>query len=242
VQQDRVFSIGWTIKNQARKFDMLLIFDWDGTLIDSTTKIVRCMQQAAEQVGVEVLAPDVIRQIIGLGLPEAIATLYPQADSQQLDKVREQYVHFFINVDQTPSPFFPAVEETLHCLRDDGYQMTVATGKSRRGLDRVLEQLGMQNFFHATRCADETKSKPHPQMLQELLDLFGCNASEALMVGDTHFDMAMAQEIGMPRAAVSYGAHSIHQLLPYQPVACLDHFNQLPAAITAVKSFIVASE
>lgn len=217
---------------------MLLIFDWDGTLIDSTAKIVRCMQQAAEQVGVEILSSDVIRQIIGLGLPEAIATLYPQGAAQELKKVREQYVHFFITVDQTPSPFFPAVEETLTALRDDGYQLAVATGKSRRGLDRVLEQHNMQHFFHATRCADETQSKPHPQMLHELLDHFARKPAEALMVGDTHFDMAMAQQAGMARVAVSYGAHHPSQLMPYEPLACLDHFSELLPVIATVKPFI----
>ncbi|HQQ63954.1 MAG TPA: HAD-IIIA family hydrolase [Pseudomonadales bacterium] len=206
---------------------MLLVFDWDGTLVDSTAKIVRCMQQAAAACHVEVLAPEDICQIIGLGLPEAIVALYPLLDHAQREAVRGQYVHFFIHVDNTPTPFFPSVEETLHGLRDDGYSLAVATGKSRRGLDRVLEQLGMQDFFHATRCADETCSKPDPQMLQELLAHFRCDAAAALMVGDTHFDMAMAQAIGMPRVAVSYGAHRIEQLLPYQPLACLQQFDEL---------------
>ena len=218
---------------------MLLIFDWDGTLIDSTAKIVRCMQQAAEQVGVDVLDAAVIRQIIGLGLPEAIATLYPHANSQQLEKVREQYVHFFISIDQMPSLFFPAVEETLHRLREDDHQIAVATGKSRRGLDRVLEQHNMQDFFHATRCADETKSKPHPQMLYELLDYFQRKPIDALMVGDTHFDMAMAQQAGMARVAVSYGAHHRDQLIPYEPLACLDHFGELLPVVAEVSAATV---
>jgi phosphoglycolate phosphatase len=217
---------------------MLLIFDWDGTLIDSTAKIVRCMQQAAEAVGVDVLAPEAICQIIGLGLPEAIAVLYPALDDASRHQVREQYVHFFIHVDQTPSPFFPEVEETLHQLRADGYTLAVATGKSRRGLDRVLQQLDMQHFFHATRCADETRSKPDPLMLQELLVHFGTSAADALMVGDTHFDMAMAQTVGMPRVAVSYGAHAREQLLVHEPLACIDRFGELLPVIATVKVFI----
>lgn len=217
---------------------MLLVFDWDGTLIDSTAKIVRCMQCAAEQAGVEVLSHDAICQIIGLGLPEAIAELYPAHDAAIRETVREQYVHFFIAVDQTPSPFFPGVEATLQRLRDDGFTLAVATGKSRRGLDRVLQQLGMQDFFHATRCADETRSKPHPQMLYELLAHAGRDAADALMVGDTHFDMAMAQAAGMPRVAVNYGAHRQEQLLPYGPLACLDSFGELLPVIAAVKPFI----
>jgi phosphoglycolate phosphatase len=219
---------------------MLLVFDWDGTLIDSTAKIVRCMQQASAACSVDVLSSESICQIIGLGLPEAIAELYPELDHAQRDAVREQYVHFFINVDNTPSPFFPAVEETLHRLRDAGYALAVATGKSRRGLDRVLTQLAMQNFFHATRCADETRSKPDPQMLQELLVHFRCHATEALIVGDTHFDMAMAQAIGMPRVAVSYGAHRVEQLMPYEPLACLDHFADMLTlpALNSCKSIV----
>ncbi len=215
---------------------MLLIFDWDGTLIDSTAKIVRCMQCAAEQVGVDVLEADAICQIIGLGLPEAIAELYPDLDARQREAVREQYVHFFISVDQTPSPFFSGVEEALHQLRDQGYTMAVATGKSRRGLDRVLDQLDMQDFFHATRCADETRSKPHPQMLEELLAVFARQAGEALMVGDTHFDMAMAQAISMPRVAVSYGAHRLEQLLPHTPLVCLSRFDELPPWLEQYRS------
>ncbi len=219
---------------------MLLVFDWDGTLIDSTEKIVRCMQLAAEQVGVPVLSHEAICQIIGLGLPEAIAELYPVHDAATREAVRQQYVHCFISVDQTPSPFFAGVEETLHRLRDDGYVLAVATGKSRRGLDRVLQQLGMEDFFHATRCADETRSKPHPQMLHELLAEAGREPGEALMVGDTHFDMAMAREAGMARVAVSYGAHHREQLLPYEPLACLDTFGELRPLLATVKPFIHA--
>lgn len=215
---------------------MLLIFDWDGTLIDSTAKIVNCMQQAAQACGVPVLAHDTICQIIGLGLPEAIADLYPDLHDNVRHAIREQYVHFFISVDQTPSPFFAGVEETLHVLRDAGYTMAVATGKSRRGLDRVLQQHAMEHFFHATRCADETRSKPHPQMLLELLDVFHREASQAIMVGDTHFDMAMARNIAMPRVAVSYGAHRVDQLMPYAPLACLDQLCDLQLVLRDMKT------
>lgn len=217
---------------------MLLIFDWDGTLVDSADKIVRCMQRAAERAQVEVLPTASIRQIIGLGLPEAMATLYPALDDASRLRVREEYVHCFVNLDQTPAPFFPAVEETLQRLRDAGYPLAVATGKSRRGLDRALQQLGMQDFFHATRCADETRSKPHPQMLHELLAQSGRGPQEAIMVGDTHFDMAMAQAVGMPRIAVSYGAHDPSQLWPHEPLACVDRFEQILQVIAAVKAFI----
>jgi phosphoglycolate phosphatase len=206
---------------------MLLIFDWDGTLIDSAAKIVRCMQQAAVEVGECALADEPIRQIIGLSLPEAIAVLYPTMDADTRENMRQHYVQHYIAVDNTPSPLFRGVEDTLYALRDAGHTMAVATGKARRGLNRVLQQHNLQDFFHATRCADETRSKPHPQMLHELLDVFACEPEQALMIGDTHYDMAMAQAANMPRVGVSYGAHRTEQLLPYEPLACLDEFTAL---------------
>lgn len=203
---------------------MLLVFDWDGTLADSTAKIVRCMQLAAEQCSETVLSDDAVRDIIGLGLPEAIFALYPDRPAAIREQLRQQYVHFFIEEDQTPTALFPGVADGLIRLHDDGHVLAVATGKSRRGLDRVLDNTGLSHLFAATRCADETLSKPHPQMLLELLDFFAVDAQAALMVGDTHFDMEMAQRANMPRIAVSYGAHAIERLQPFQPVACIDQF------------------
>jgi phosphoglycolate phosphatase len=213
---------------------MLLIFDWDGTLIDSAAKIVTCMQYAAEESGVEPLPDEPIRQIIGLSLPQAIAVLYPNESPALHEDIRQRYVSHYIGMDQTPTPLFAGVTETLHTLRDTGYTLAVATGKARRGLDRVLEQMNMQKFFHATRCADETRSKPHPQMLHELLDFFVCEPEQALMVGDSCYDMEMAQAAGVPRVAVSYGAHSIEQMLRYEPVACLDRFADLLPVVTSI--------
>jgi phosphoglycolate phosphatase len=192
------------------------------------------MQRAAEQLGIEPLPDEPIRQIIGLSLPQAIAVLYPNESSAVHEAMRQQYVSYYIGMDQTPTPLFAGVTETLHTLRDAGYTLAVATGKARRGLDRVLEQMGMQKFFHATRCADETRSKPHPQMLHELLDFFVCEPEQALMVGDSCYDMEMAQAAGMPRVAVSYGAHSIEQMLRYEPVACLDRFADLLPVVTSI--------
>lgn len=212
---------------------MLLIFDWDGTLIDSAAKIVTCMQYAAEESGVEPLPDEPIRQIIGLSLPQAIAVLYPNESPALHEDIRQRYVSHYIGMDQTPTPLFADVTETLHTLRDAGYTLAVATGKARRGLDRVLEQMGMQKFFHATRCADETRSKPHPQMLHELLD-FVCEPEQALMVGDSCYDMEMAQAASVPRVAVSYGAHRIEQMLRYEPVACLDRFVDLLPVVTSI--------
>lgn len=206
---------------------MLFIFDWDGTISDSTAKIVRCMQLAAEDAGLEVLPDDEIRNIIGLGLPEAISSLYPRANADEREKLRLGYSAHFLREDTLPSPFFPGVLDTLDSLRRDGFILTVATGKSRRGLDRVLDNLDLKSFFHASRCADETASKPHPQMLNELLLEFSASAQEAVMIGDTEYDMAMAREIDMHRIAVSYGAHHIDRLLPYEPRMCIDSFSEI---------------
>ena len=208
---------------------MLLIFDWDGTLSDSADKIIDCLQQAAVNSGKRVCDREAIRNIIGLGLPEAMTALYPELDSDEREQVRQAYITQFLAADQQPSPFFDGVLEGLHQLRDNNYLLAVATGKSRRGLDRVLGNLNLNNFFHGSRCADETSSKPHPQMLSELLDEFSKTADNALMVGDTEYDMSMAQQLTMPRVAVSYGAHDVDRLKQYQPVLCVDHFSDFVA-------------
>ncbi len=203
---------------------MLLIFDWDGTLSDSTSKIVTCLQKAAETAGFPVLEDDVICNVIGLGLPEVMERLYPRLGDDEKEQVRLHYVEHFLAADQTPSPFFNGVEKGLRSLKDAGFKMAVATGKSRRGLDRVLDRLDMRSYFDASRCADETLSKPHPLMLEELLLEMDVSAGKAMMIGDTEYDMEMAQKANVHRVAVSYGAHHIDRLKPYQPLLCTDNF------------------
>lgn len=207
---------------------MLFIFDWDGTLSDSKGKITKAMQLAAQDLGWEPLADSVIHNIIGLGLPEAIHRLYPENDASGRQKLRDAYAARFLALDELkPSEFFPGVMNTLHQLKDAGHTLTVATGKSRKGLDRIFGVLGLSDFFHATRCADETASKPDPLMLSQLLDEFQVSAADAVMIGDTEYDMDMARRIKMPRIAVSYGAHHIDRLHPYEPELCVDRFDQL---------------
>lgn len=207
---------------------MLFIFDWDGTLSDSKGKITKAMQLAAQDLGWKPLVDDVIHNIIGLGLPEAIHRLYPEVGVHGRQKLRDAYAARFLALDELrPSEFFPGVMNTLHQLKDAGHTLTVATGKSRKGLDRIFGVLGLSDFFHATRCADETASKPDPLMLSELLNEFQVSAADAVMIGDTEYDMEMARRIKMPRIAVSYGAHHIDRLHPYEPELCVDHFDQL---------------
>lgn len=209
---------------------MLFIFDWDGTLSDSKAKITKAMQLAAQDMGWVPLDDHHIHNIIGLGLPEAIHSLYPDVGLSDRQRLRDAYATHFLSLDEAcPSDFFPGVMDTLYRLKADGHALTVATGKSRKGLDRIFGVLGVTGFFHATRCADETASKPDPLMLEELLSEFGVAAGEAVMVGDTEYDMEMARRIDMPRIAVSYGAHHIDRLHCYQPELCLDQFDQLLA-------------
>jgi phosphoglycolate phosphatase len=204
---------------------VLLIFDWDGTLSDSTSKIVSCLQQAAETAGFPVLEDDVVCNIIGLGLPEAMERLYPELSANDKEQIRLHYIEHFLAADQTPSPFFSGVIGGLERLRAENFEMAVATGKSRRGLDRVLDRLDMRGYFDASRCADETQSKPHPLMLQELLTEMNVSADKAMMIGDTEYDMEMAQNADVHPIAVSYGAHHIDRLKPYSPLLCTDNFS-----------------
>lgn len=206
---------------------MLIIFDWDGTLVDSAGKIVAAMNEAAVDTGLAQLEPKAIRSIIGLGLPEAIATLYPGIDAETVDNMRQAYSHRFINSDHGLSPLFPGVEETLEALIGAGATLAVATGKSRRGLNRELGAREMEHYFPHTRCADETASKPDPLMLHQLLDEAGRGVEEAVMVGDTLFDMEMAANANMRRVAVSYGAHERDVLEDHGPDLLIDDFSTI---------------
>jgi phosphoglycolate phosphatase len=213
--------------NKQKPFDVL-IFDWDGTLMDSEAHIVACLEVAMREVGVAVRPPDELKQVIGLGLYEALAALMPEENASVHQQASEAFRRFFLAGDATPSELFPGVESTLQQLQREGFQLAVATGKSRRGLDKVLRQTQMESLFGITRCADETFSKPHPQMLEEILTDFDTLAHRALMIGDTDFDLQMAANIGMPSLAVSYGVHDIERLTPHKPLAILDRMEDLP--------------
>ncbi|WP_439136277.1 HAD family hydrolase [Pseudomaricurvus sp.] len=206
---------------------MFFIFDWDGTLCDSTAKIVSCMHQAASAQGLPSLTDAEVQNIIGLGLPEAIQTLYPELEIDGVQAMRMAYADHFIAADSEPSRLFANSVNTLEQLLNAGHHIAVATGKSRAGLDRVLTSVGMADVFHATRCSDETASKPHPLMLHELLAELKVPAEEAVMIGDTEFDMEMARRADMRRIAVDYGAHHISRLTPYEPVLCASDISDI---------------
>jgi phosphoglycolate phosphatase len=206
---------------------VFFIFDWDGTLCDSLDKIVFAAQSAAAEVGLPVPSVLEAKEIIGLSLTNAVEQLFPGISVTKRDAMAASYGKFFNYKDGPEMKFFPGVKDTLDALREDGHRIAIATGKSRRGLNKIFDEMDLQNYFHASRCADETASKPHPQMLQELLHEAGVKVDAAIMIGDTEFDMAMARTIDMRRMAVSYGAHHIDRLKTFDPVLCIDQFPQL---------------
>ena len=195
----------------------LIIFDWDGTLMDSQARIVACLMSAANDLNLMPLPEKLLKNIIGLGLREAITQLYPQLTEQQITGFADRYRYHFVTANETPSGLFDNVRLMLEQLIARGFMLAVATGKARRGLNQVLKDTGLKDCFHGSRCADETRSKPHPQMLEELLDEFGLLAHEAVMVGDTEYDMLMARSLGMDALAVSYGVHEKQDLLKHEP-------------------------
>jgi len=206
----------------------LLVFDWDGTLIDSQSRIVAAMQAAFADRGLPSRDERAVSNIIGLGLDEAILSLFPSLAGADVQAVRDSYrTHFF--GDAVPrSELFADTVEVLETLGGAGYTMAVATGKSRKGLDRELGQYGLGGYFAASRCADETASKPHPHMLNELMSQFDCRPCDTLMIGDTVYDLEMAANAGAVSLGVSYGVHDRARLLQCGPLACLDTLRELP--------------
>lgn len=202
----------------------LVIFDWDGTLFDSVGQIVASLQYAAQQFQ-QPLTDDAAKSIIGLGLPEVMQILFPQVPHLQQDILQCYSEHYVAN--STDDAWFDGVAELLADLKQQGLKLAVATGKSRKGLDRVLSQTNSQHLFDITRAASETKSKPHPLMLQEILTEMDVAVECAMMVGDTSYDLEMAQNLNMPRIGVSYGVHSVATLQRYQPLIIADNIAEL---------------
>ena len=205
----------------------LIIFDWDGTLMDSQARIVACLQASASDLALQHLSEARLKKIIGLGLREAILELYPQLSEQLVTQFADRYRYHFVTANETPSGLFADVQLMLDQLIAKGFMLAVATGKARRGLDRVLKDTGLNEYFHGSRCADETRSKPHPQMLEELLDEFGVLSQDAIMVGDTEYDLLMARSLDMDALAVSYGVHDKNELIKHKPVSCVDSISAM---------------
>lgn len=206
----------------------LLVFDWDGTLMDSEARIVECVQAAVSDLGRELPTRDEVRNIIGLGLREAVNTLFPGADEELLHNIVNRYRVHYLDENSTPSRLFAGAREVIETLAGDEYLLAVATGKGRRGLDLVLKETGLGDYFHATRCAEEAYSKPHPAMLEQILDELGVFPHEALMIGDTEYDLEMAANARVASLGVSYGVHSTQRLAKHSPLACLDSVTEIP--------------
>jgi len=200
----------------------LIIFDWDGTLMDSLDKIVLCMQQAAQKVTIPVPSEASVKNIIGLSLEKATEQLFPLLPivKQQalVDAYREQY-HANQHIE---TPFYNGITEMLINLQQRGYRLAVATGKGRIGLDRMIAKTNTSHLFNATICADEANSKPDPLMIELLLKKLKIPASQAIMIGDSIYDLEMAENVSIDSLGVSYGAHSPEQLLKAKPKAILD--------------------
>ena len=208
----------------------LLIFDWDGTLVDSIGRIVAAMHMAADACELPRCTDEQVRGIIGLGLPEAIRCLYPDMhDALRAQHLRQSYSENYLALESEPSALFHGVAEGLEAFRAEGYRLAVATGKGRHGLQRVLADRGWLDYFDYSRCADETASKPDPLMLHEILAQSGVAASQALMVGDSSFDLLMAQRAGMDCVAVGYGAQPLQALRECQPTLAIECFTELRA-------------
>ena len=215
----------------SSRFD-LLVFDWDGTLMDSTGMIARSIQRAFADVGLPEPSDSDARFVIGYGLNEAMQYLAPQLDDAQIRSVVDAYRMHFLSKDQDLK-LYDGVTEALPRLLDAGFRLAVATGKSRAGLDRVLAATGLAPFFETTRTADEAFSKPHPAMLEFILDVTGVEAQRTLMIGDTTHDLQLAINAGTASLALSYGAHPLEDLLPLNPLAHFADFNDLTEWILA---------
>jgi phosphoglycolate phosphatase len=184
----------------------LIVFDWDGTLMDSTRVIARSLQNACGDIGIAVPSDSDALFVIGLGLADTFKRVAPGLDEEGQRKLAERYRHHFL-AREHESPLYDGVPELLADLHGRGRRLAVATGKARRGLERALDSTGLRPWFEATRCADEGFAKPHPDMLLMLLDITGVEPHRAVMVGDTTHDLELAANAGIDAVAVSYGAH-----------------------------------
>ena len=210
-----------------RNFD-LIVFDWDGTVMDSTAVIVLCIQEAAREIGLPVPDKSIASYVIGLGLKDALQKAVPQLAEADYPKLVERYVAHWRQREHDLI-LFDGMRELLAGLKQREYILGVATGKSRAGLDRAITQGKLAGVFDWTRCADETHSKPHPQMLYDLMDRFDVTPERTLMIGDTTHDSQMAHNASVPALSVTYGAHPRAELETLKPRAIVESVEQLHA-------------
>ena len=211
----------------ATHFD-LVVFDWDGTVVDSAGLIAQCILDAADAAGAPRPSLESARHVIGLGLDDALAYCFPGQPREVLQGVVEHYKRLFLSRDAhgEVQPFHGA-RELLAWLSGCGAGLAVATGKSRAGLARQFVTTGLGPLFHGSRCADETHPKPHPAMLLELMDEFGCTPDRTLMIGDTSHDRGMAESAGTAFVGVTFGAHPVDALHGPATLHCCDDWAEL---------------
>ena len=210
-----------------------VIFDWDGTLADSTAVIKRALQRSADDLGYPIPTDAQASFIIGMGLRPALEHAIPTLREEDLTRLTDRFRHHFI-VGENEIVLFDGVPEMLAALKARGHSLAVATGKSRKGLDRAFDTLGLREYFVASRCADEGFSKPHPGMLHALFDITGMTASDAVMIGDTTHDLQLAENAGTAAIGVTYGAHERALLEAHRPLTLVD-------SVSALKSFLETS-
>ena len=204
----------------------LLVFDWDGTLIDSAPAIVACIQAACRDLGLPVPEDARASHVIGLGLKDALSYAIPGLPADDYGRMVDSYRRHFRARDPE-IPLFPGAQAMLAGLKARGHTLAIATGKSRAGLTRALDNTALRPLFAASRCADQCASKPAPDMLFELMEELGTDAVNTLMIGDTVHDLQMAAHAGVQAVAVSHGAHPRGELVALAPLACLENIEEL---------------
>ena len=209
-----------------RCFD-LIIFDWDGTLVDSIDWIVHCIQQAAVRFDCPIPAPAAVRDIIGLSIEQALIILLPEATSGIRSQIAASYTQTFFSKQMGRNDLFPGVYPMLQHFRQHGYRLAVATGKKSSGLARAVQATGVADLFCTTRCSDQTASKPDPLMINEIVAELGVSKQRTLMVGDSVHDMQMALNADVAAIAVTCGAHDEDTLKLFSPLHCLAYPNEL---------------
>ncbi|NJM33026.1 MAG: HAD-IA family hydrolase [Limnobacter sp.] len=219
----------------------MIVFDWDGTLLDSTGAITHAIRQACQDAALPDPGQEIASFVIGLGLAEALRYAAPSATDEQLNILTESYRHNYLKADHTLRLFAGAVP-LLEALQQRNITCTVATGKSRQGLNRAMEQTKTRPFFAGTRCADECHSKPHPEMLHELMEEFSFVPEEVLMIGDTTHDLQMAQAAGTHALAVCSGAHPRNMLVQLPHLAAFTSVSEAtPWLLQALDSGVLST-
>lgn len=204
----------------------LLVFDWDGTLSDSAGSIAGAIQAACRDMRLPVATDEQARYVIGMGLADALHHVAPGLDRTEHARFVDRFREHFMAADEAIG-LFEGVIPLLEELDRLGFLLAIATGKSRRGLDRSLRRAGIASLFVATRCADEGEPKPHPGMLLHLMERTGSPATGTVMIGDTTHDLELARNAGVEAVAVTYGAHPREELVRHAPRALVDSVRAL---------------